>query len=248
MIEDYREYKFSYYERIMIFIFGYGLIFVVAILFYKNSIIATTSGFTCILLYKPVSHHKAEKRRNFLLIQFKDMLYSLSASIGAGRQMTKALFEAKENLKLVYDANTPIIKELEYITKSITENRENEEALLLDLARRSGQEDIKNFVDVYRACRISGGNMEKVISNAVEILIEKIEIEKEIEALTGQKKFEGKVVMGMPFLVIIFLNVFSPEYVEVLYTTIAGRIVMSVAILGIIGAYIITSKILDIKV
>lgn len=159
-----------------------------------------------------------------------------------------ALVEAKENLSLIYTPETPMMQELAYITKSILENRESEETLLLDLAKRSSRDDIKNFVDVYRACRISGGNMEKVISNAGEILVEKIEIEKEIEALTGQKKFEGRLIMAMPFIVVIFLNIFSPEYIQVLYTTVKGRIVMTVVWMGILAAYKITEKIMDIKV
>lgn len=245
---DYDYYKFSLAEKMRILSMGYASIFIVSMLFYKNFIVSFVLGFACIALLKPVSRYKAEKRREFLLVQFKDLLYSLSASIATGRQMSMALVEAKENLSLIYTPETPMMQELAYITKSILENRESEETLLLDLAKRSSRDDIKNFVDVYRACRISGGNMEKVISNAGEILVEKIEIEKEIEALTGQKKFEGRLIMAMPFIVVIFLNIFSPEYIQVLYTTVKGRIVMTVVWMGILAAYKITEKIMDIKV
>ena len=245
---DYGYYKFSLAEKMRILSMGYASIFIVSMLFYKNFIVSFVLGFACIALLKPVSRYKAEKRREFLLVQFKDLLYSLSASIATGRQMSMALVEAKENLSLIYTPETLMMQELVYITKSILENRESEETLLLDLAKRSSRDDIKNFVDVYRACRISGGNMEKVISNAGEILVEKIEIEKEIEALTGQKKFEGRLIMAMPFIVVIFLNIFSPEYIQVLYTTVKGRIVMTVVWMGILAAYKITEKIMDIKV
>ena len=248
LMTDYGYYKFSLAEKMRILSMGYASIFIVSMLFYKNFIVSFVLGFACIALLKPVSRYKAEKRREFLLVQFKDLLYSLSASIATGRQMSMALVEAKENLSLIYTPETPMMQELAYITKSILENRESEETLLLDLAKRSSRDDIKNFVDVYRACRISGGNMEKVISNAGEILVEKIEIEKEIEALTGQKKFEGRLIMAMPFIVVIFLNIFSPEYIQVLYTTVKGRIVMTVAWMGILAAYKITEKIMDIKV
>lgn len=90
--------------------------------------------------------------------------------------------------------------------------------------------------------------MDVVITNAGEILIEKIEIEREIETLTGQKKFEGKIIMLMPVLVIIFLNLFSPEYIEILYTCVAGRIIMTTAWVGMLVAYILNEKIMNIKV
>ena len=44
------------------------------------------------------------------------------------------------------------------------------------------------------------------------------------------------------------LNIFSPEYIQVLYTTVKGRIVMTVMWMGILAAYKITEKIMDIKV
>ena len=58
-------------------------------------------------------------------------------------------------------------------------------------------EDIKNFVDVYLACRTTGADLETVIGNSTEILMDKIDIEKEIRALTAQKQFEGKIITVM---------------------------------------------------
>lgn len=142
---DYGYYKFSLAEKMRILSMGYASIFIVSMLFYKNFIVSFVLGFACIALLKPVSRYKAEKRREFLLVQFKDLLYSLSASIATGRQMSMALVEAKENLSLIYTPETPMMQELAYITKSILENRESEETLLLDLAKRSSRDDIKKF-------------------------------------------------------------------------------------------------------
>ena len=75
--------------------------------------------------------------------------------------MQQSLAEGYENLLLIYDKDSPLPSELRYMLKGMIENRESEEELLTDFARRSRQEDIRNFVDVYKACRITGGDMEK---------------------------------------------------------------------------------------
>ncbi|MGI6721945.1 MAG: type II secretion system F family protein [Anaerovoracaceae bacterium] len=190
----------------------------------------------------------AEKRRALLLTQFKDLLYSMSASIATGRMMSAALEEGLENLKLIYDEDTPLVRELKYIVRSVGENRGHEQELLADFARRSGCEDIRNFVDVYAACRQTGGNMERVIAEATEVLTEKMTIEREIKALTSQKKFEGNIIITMPIAVVMLLNVVSPDYLQVMYQTLAGRLVMTLALAVMAAAYILMIRLTRIEV
>lgn len=73
-------------------------------------------------------------------------------------------------------------------------------------------------------------------------------IEKEIKTLVAQKKLEGKIITVMPLCVIIFLNIISPDYLQVLYSTFAGRIVMTLALAGMATAYLMTERLTDIEV
>lgn len=248
VVEDYNKYRFTLFEKYKILTIGYVFIFLMSFLFYRSLPFSLIMGFGSVFFMRFVEDVKVKKRKKLLLLQFKDLLYSLSVSVSGGRQLGIALIEAYHNMRAMYDRKTPLMIELSYIKKSIQENRTSEEYLLMDLAERSHLDDIKNFVNVYKACKTGGGNMDVVITNAGEILIEKIEIEREIETLTGQKKFEGKIIMLMPVLVIIFLNLFSPEYIEILYTCVAGRMIMTTAWVGMLLAYILNEKIMNIKV
>ena len=211
-------------------------------------ICSAAGGFVPVVFLNYYGNHLAEKRKLFLTAQFKDLLYSLSASIAASRQISEALEGGLENLRLIYAENTPMIMELKHMVKGISENRESDIRLLIDFAERSHCEDIHNFVQVYMTCRTTGGNLEKVLKNTTEILVDKINIEREIKTLTAQKKFEGKIISAMPLIVILFLNIFSPEYLIPLYTTISGRIIMSIALIGIGAACLITEKLTNIEV
>jgi tight adherence protein B len=226
---------------------GYTSLFAVGQIFYGSIGFSIIFGCLVFLLLEQYKNYLQTKRIHILRNQFGDLLYSLSASIATGRQLTIALQEAYTNLGYVYKPNSPMMMELKYLNKSIAENRDSEEMLLVGFAQRSGVEDIRNFVNVYLSCRETGGDMNQVISNASEILMQKMSIERDLRVMISQKKFEGKIISAMPVLIIMFLNIASPGYLENLYCTLQGRLVMTVALIGIFTAYKLTEKITNIE-
>ncbi|MCI2061378.1 MAG: type II secretion system F family protein [Eubacteriaceae bacterium] len=248
METDYGKYELSGSEKKRFYAVSYAAVFAVCMLFYHSLILSAVCGLSVYFFRDIYADHLAEKRRTELALQFRDLLYSLSASVAAGRQMGEALIEANENLGAIYDSDTPMMNELRYFARSIRENHESEEELLIDFAIRSKVEDIKNFVDVYLACRTTGADLETVIGNSTEILMDKIDIEKEIRALTAQKQFEGKIITVMPVAVVVLLNILSPDYLLVMYSTLTGRLLMTLSLAGIAVSYIMTQKLMRIEV
>ncbi len=90
--------------------------------------------------------------------------------------------------------------------------------------------------------------MTQVITETTAILTEKMRILREIHTLTAQKQLEGRIITIMPIGVIACLNIFSPDYLEVLYTTLTGRLVMTIALGGIVFAHVLTGRILAIEI
>jgi len=245
---DYTRRRLTGKEKRDCIIIGYVCLFAAAYVFYHSVFIALLSGAALPFIVKRYERYKAEKEREILLAQFKDLLYSLSASFAAGRYMRDGLAEAREHLRLLYDDDAPMARELSYMLNQINESRAGEEAVLRDFAARSGIADIRNFIDVYFICRATGADTQKVIAKATELLTDKITIEREIKTLTAQKRFEGKIISLMPIIIILFLNIVSPAYVAGLYTTLTGRIVMTAALVGIVYAYQMIAKLTRIEV
>jgi len=237
----------SYAHWFRFFFVGYLSLFAVGQIFYGNIGFSAICGLSVFLLIDQYKNYLKAKKTRALRIQFGDLLYSLSASVATGRQLSNALQEAYVNLGYVYKPTTPMMIELKYMTKSIAENRDSEETLLSGFAHRSGVEDIRNFVSVYMSCRETGGDINQVIANASEILMQKMSIEREIRVMTSQKQFEGKIISAMPVIIIMFLNIASPGYLENLYCTLTGRLIMTVALAGILTAYVLTEKIMNIE-
>ncbi len=245
---DYQEYELTGKEKYSFYAGGYTCIFALLYLFYHSLLFSAAGGlliFCCQGFYKS---WKAEQRQALLITQFKDLLYSLSSYTAANFQLSEALEGCMDNMKMLYSENSPMVVEMEYMVKSIKENKENDIRLLKDFADRSHCEDIENFVQVYSSCVITGGDQEKVLKNTIEILMDKISIEREIKTLTSQKKFEGNIITAMPLIVIMFLNVFSPDYLEPLYVTLPGRLIMTGALMGLIAAHLMTGRITAIEV
>ncbi|MFR8266639.1 MAG: type II secretion system F family protein [Clostridia bacterium] len=248
MIKDYTKYELTGREKRIFYFAGYGSVFFVVYLFYHSILLSAVSGCLVYFLQPLVERQLAERRMNLLTVQFKDLLYSLSASVAAGRQMGEALVEAEQNLAVMYEAKEPIMKELCYMRINLVENKESDKVLLKDLATRSKNEDINNFVQVYATCRSMGGDLEKIIGHTSEILSDKMAIEREIKVITAQKKTEGRIISMMPLAMLLMMNVFSYSYIEPLYRTAGGRIIMTGALVGVAYGMYLMEKLSEIEV
>jgi len=129
----------------------------------------------------------------------------------------------------------------------VDESRASEDQLIKDFAYRSGIEEIINFADVYAICRTTGADVGQVVLKASEILVDKMSIVKEIKTITAQKKFEARIISLMPFVLIIFLNFVSPVYLTCMYQTLAGRLIMTIALAGIAISYYIMNIITEVE-
>lgn len=248
MIKNYSVYELSNREKFLFYLIGYMSVFSVMFLFYHSILISAVSGLAVHFIIPYIKRYLAAKRMDVLKTQFKDMLYSFSASVAAGRQMEEAIIEAEENLTVMYGDDEPIMKELKYMKINITENKESDKLLLKDFAFRSKIEDIENFVQVYITCRNMGGNIEKIIGHTTEIITDKMSIEREIRAITSQKKTEGRIISLMPLAMLLMLNIFSYSYIEPLYVTVAGRCIMSGGLAAMILGVYLMEKISDVQI
>lgn len=245
---SYEDYTLTKAEQKKFYIMASIVLFITGMLFYKNIILALLLILAVIPIKKYYTKIIASKRKSELTVQFKDLLYSISASFATGRSMTSALEEAYENLLLIYKEDDIILIEVKYMCDRLIGNKENEADVLLDFAKRSGIEDIINFMDVYLTCRSTGGDIQKVVNEAASVIADRIDIEKEINTITAQKKYEARILTFIPLALIAFLQFTSPDYIEPLYTTLQGKLIMTGSIGMIVVAFLWSMKITEINV
>jgi tight adherence protein B len=245
---DYRFYEMSARETRRYYMVACLGAAALGMLFYHNVVFAAVLALAAVPCKRHYRSSLAARRRLELSVQFKDLLASLSSSFMTGRQMTEALAEAEKNLSIMYDEGAPIMRELGLITRRLTAGRESEREVLFDFAARSASEDIEGFVDVYFTCLTTGGDTIKAVRRASELIQDKLTVRNEIATLTSQKRFEAKILSALPPLILVFLQLSSPDYIAPLYGTAAGVLVMTLclAVMGV--AFYWSTKITDIEV
>jgi tight adherence protein B len=244
----YDQYKMKPEEVILTLIVAMGFLFLVGQIFYDNlylSLFLSLFG----VFYLPVRKKALiRQRKNLLNLQFKDALYFISVSLSAGKSMETALIEAQKALKGIYpDGESDMLKELDLMNARILMSVPTEK-VIQDFAERAQIEDIKSFADVFSISRRAGANLVEVIKNTSATIREKIEVKQEIENIITGKRLEQKILTVMPFAMVFFIKNTSDGFLDPLFTTLAGRIVMTVALGMIAAAWLISRKIMNIEV
>lgn len=225
-----------------------GAFFIIGYLFYKSTLVSTLFFLYSISYKKYYLKNIKEKNKYILLLQFRDFLYSVSTSISAGRQMEEAIYDARNNLELIYDEKDIIIQELNKIINGMEQSKLSCGQLINKFALRSDLNEIKDFSDIYTTCRDTGADINKAVLKTCEKLIDKNSLKKELESALSQKKYETNILISMPLLILGLLNLVSPDYLTPLYTTFSGRVIMSAALLGMIVSWLMIGKITNIKI
>lgn len=199
-------------------------------LFYDSLAAASAISVLGLFLVPFYKKWKIELRRQALLLQFRDVLYSIASSISVGRSMSQALEESIDFWKGTYSDEDMMINELQYMVRCMKESNTSDVAVLQNFAQRSGLTDAVDFVRVYESCKGSGANLVQAVNRAALVIGDRITLERELKMLMAQKKFESRIVMGSPFAVLLLLKFLSPEYLQPLTETSQGRLISTFAL------------------
>ena len=244
---DYTVYHFSKQEIVKYGILGLLGSALVLYLFYHSLFVCILLGAPGAVLFLRYMNRALVKKRQWqLMTEFKDAMDSFVAALVAGYSMDNAITEGRRDLMLMYRQETPMIRELGEIRQKLRLGQALDQ-LLLDLGRRSGVEDIVTFAQIYSTARRSGGNLVKVMKRTTGQIGEKIEVQREIQTVIAGKKMEASCMMVIPLMIILYLQIFSPGFLDPLYRGLLGRMFMSAALILYGAAVAWSRKIMDIQ-
>lgn len=238
---DYREYRFTLKDwlffllllSLISFLFGFllfnklffGFLFALAISFF---------------VYKKQKEKLRLKRIDLLERQFADALQEISASLYAGISFVQAIEE------IAYREGPALIKE-EFlnISRQLSYNISIEEAFIA-LSTRSDSKDIINFSNALSSCLYSGGNLIYLVRSASSSLRLKYRSQDEIRSLLNLPKFNHKILISMPFALILLIKIIAPVYIGPLYLG-KGRIIMLIVASLLVLSWFIGDRISNIS-
>ncbi len=261
---NYRVYNMPMLEKVLYFILAFVVGAVVGYIFYGgigvddlgqptiktwvlNILICTLVGTVAGVAFVPsrAKQIRDRKIRN-LRNQFRDMLEAFSTSLNSGKNVVDSFYSVYNDLKLQYEEDAAILRELEIILSGISNNIDIED-LLIDFGERSSIDDIISFANVFKISYRKGGNMKETIRITHEILSDKMEIEEDIQTMVTANLFEQKIMIVLPIALIAMIKMMSADFAAN-FVTPTGLISTTLAIGMFVAAYFIGKVILDIKV
>lgn len=198
------------------------------------------------LIWKQDKRRFVDERKRQIREEFKEMIVLLSGNLNAGYSLENALIQAvtdlgKNSKKRLLD------REFKIMVNGLSCNKRVEE-LLVDFGNRSGIGEINNLANLIAAAKVHGGNLIKLIRQTARNLSDISMVELEISTMISAKQLEGKIMMVMPFAIILYMRFTNSVYMLPLYGTAVGRIIMSISLVMIFGAGELVNRITRIGV
>lgn len=214
---------------------------------FLNITITTIMGLIAVKLFLPMKTKSIiDKRRSELAKQFRDMLDGLTTSLGTGKNVNNSFVSIYEDLKVQYNEEAYIVKELEVIISGINNNIPIED-ILQDFGERSDNDDIKGFANVFKISYRKGGNLKDIIRNTHSTITDKMEITEDIETILTSNKMELNIMIVMPIMIIGLMKLMSPELASN-FVSPSGIISTTLSLFMFVASYLLGKKIIDIKV
>lgn len=249
--KNYNEYKLTPVQTLASVVVVGAAGAVVAYIFYMNLYIAAAGFLLGLLGPKLYRQRLIDQRKSALNVQFKDFLYALSSSISAGRSLRDSIITAQQDMRILYmDDQSAIIRELDNMAGQLSMNMRPAE-LMADFGRRSGNEDIQSFAAVLASGDSKGFDreeQERLVQKTVRVITEKLEVKQEIETKVAAIKMEQRIMLVMPILLVVMMNMMSPDYMQTLYQSPMGYLIVTVAVALLLVAVVVSNKIMNINV
>ncbi len=243
---DYSVYCFSVKERIQYFAVYLLLDGCVSYLFFCSWIAFVLLLPGTVLFFREQKKRLRLKRKKEITQQFLDGIQLMLAALQAGYSPENALREAEKELRKIYSPDAAIVCEFQRMDAQIGMSR-NLEELMMDFGRRSGVADIVSFAEVFLTAKRTGGNLIAIIRNTVFCIRQKQETMQEIETCLAGKVMEQNIMSMIPVLILAYVKVSSPGFLDVMYETAAGAAVMAICFAVYLLAYLWGQSIVRIE-
>jgi tight adherence protein B len=119
---------------------------------------------------------------------------------------------------------------------------------LRNLARRVDCPDLKYFVVSVILQHETGGNLAEIIDSIAYIIRERFKFKGKVQVLSAEGKLSARILIALPFLVILALRYLNPEYMKVLFHDPMGRLIAGIAAFMMVLGIVFIRKMVEIKV
>jgi len=173
--------------------------------------------------------------------QMVDITYAMKNSLKAGMTLQQAMQLIATEFK------PPASEQFKIAIREVQLGASVEEALK-HLEERVNNEDFRIVVNAVEILRQTGGNMVETFENVTDTLKTRKRVEGKIKSLTAQGRMGAIILCAMPFIMALLLYFLSRDYIEPLFTTLLGNIILTIVLLLVSTGWVLIQKIISIEV
>jgi tight adherence protein B len=184
---------------------------------------------------------RRKRRMRQIAAQLPDALEMLARSLRSGQSLVFGFNMVFTEMPL------PISKEFGQVFEEQNLGIPLEDCLR-SMTDRVPNVDLKFFVTALILQRQTGGDLAEILDKIGSLIRDRFRIWGQIQALTGEGRLSGVVLLALPFVIFFAVYQLNPEYIMTLFTDPLGKKMLAVGIvMQILGAVTI-KKIINIKV
>lgn len=214
-----------------------GLVFV-----FSGSTLATLA----VLVFAPIAvfsrlNAKARKRVTKLESQLPEALQLIAGSLDAGTSLLLGMELAGE------EGDPPLAAELARVVAESGVGRPLLEALEA-MSQRIGSKDIAWTVKAIKIQHQTGGKLADTLRVVADFMHARQEVRGEVRALSAEARISGKILIGMPITLGAFMFVTRREYIDPLFSTFPGQMLLGAAGVGLVLGHIWMKRLARVEV
>jgi tight adherence protein B len=183
---------------------------------------------------------KASRRMRAFEDQLPDLLITMAASLKAGHSF-------KQGLQTVVDeGQEPASKELRRVLTDTQLGRPME-AALQETADRIGSKNFSFVITAVNIQRQVGGSLAGLFDMVADTVRDRQQFARKIRSLTAMGRASAYVLIGLPFFIAFAITLLNPTYMDPLYHSHAGHVLIALGLTMMAFGSLILKKIVSFK-
>ena len=184
---------------------------------------------------------RRKRRLKKFAAQLSDALELIARALRAGHSLAAGFQLVSQEM------SDPLAKEFNRVFEEQNLGVPLEEALE-GLSDRIPNLDLRFFCTAIILQRTTGGDLAEILDKIGKLIRERFQIWGQVQALTGEGRLSGIVLLALPPLLFLAVWRLNPDYVGVLFTDPMGKqMLLGALVMQVLGALVIR-KIVNIKV
>jgi tight adherence protein B len=172
---------------------------------------------------------------------FPDVLESLARALRAGYPLSAAME------MIATETAPPVSTEMRRTSTEANLGRGWPHALE-NLGKRIPLLEVNLFIGAVQLHARTGGKLSEVIGGLAETMRESLALQGEVRALAAHGKLTGLILTILPIGIAAMMMFVSPGYMDVLINHPWGKTMIGAAVICLLLAHLVISKLVDIKV